>query len=135
MVSSICFALSLICYGIRELTAHGQLRWSSGYFGFWGEQQDYRKYKDNNAKDPLSYEREPAPDNFYYKYIARVKYKERWFTSTNLTVMFTDSYHALQHLYFVFLSLGISLSVDVPFYYVWPSVLFLHWLTRRILSK
>jgi len=104
-------ALSIACYSVSQLLQHGKFKWmSKDRLGFWGEDMDERKYKDFRNDGRLI-----APKNFYYKHIARVPYVERWFTSTNVTVMFTDSYHLLQHLSFVLMACAFSLKSGVNF--------------------
>jgi len=132
--SIISFILSIVAYGISQLQQHGKLRWTKSYNGFWGEESDKRKYKKDLSKDPLGYDLFRAPDNWYYRFF-KIKYKERFPLSSTFLVAFTDGYHHMQFWMFIFLSIGISLSIQVPFYYVWPGVLLINWLTRRLLSK
>jgi len=70
-------ALSIVCYSVKELQAHSKLRWQKGYYGFWDEKSHYRKYKKDWSKDPLGYDRFPAPQNWYYRFF-KIKYKERF---------------------------------------------------------
>lgn len=131
MIALLSFALSLICYGIRELALHGQLRWSKDDDGFWGERSYERKY---------TYD--PPKDNWYYKFF-KIKQRERFLFSTTFLVSLTDGYHLMQSLQFIFEALGIYLAGLVHIWnywlydlaFTWLSVLFLHWLTRRLLSK
>lgn len=126
------FLLAIVCYSISQLCAHHKIKWAGKRYSFWGEDMDKRKYKSVNQNTfmPVA-----APDNFYYKYIAKVKYKERWFTSTNLTSFATDGYHASQSVSFLMLSLGIWQSTGYPFLIVWPSVVCVHAAVYRILQR
>lgn len=132
---------AIACYSISQLLNHGKFRWSKKGLGFWDDKSDLRKYKMELVSGPGSFSAYLpviAPDNFYYKYIARVKYRERWFTSTNLTVSFTDSYHAMQSLSFIFLSLTLALLYGFS-YIVWGSCWLLivctHSVVYHLLSK
>lgn len=129
----VAFMLALMCYSISQLQQHGKLKWMDKGFGFWGAQSWYRKYK-RIVKVNEPYDFEPAPKMWYYKLIGS-KYKERWFTSTWLTVAYTDGYHACQSLMFLFLSFGISQLSHINFFIVWPSLLVVFSLTYRILQK
>lgn len=132
--SIVAFILALMCYSISQLQQHGKLRWSKSSFGFWGTDSDVRKYKKDSSYDPLGYARFPAPKTWYYRLI-KSNYKERWVTSTWLTVAYTDGYHACQSLMFILLSLGISQLSDINFFIVWPSLLVVFSLTYRLLLR
>lgn len=136
-LSILSLIAAVVCYSISQLQQHGKLKWSKGYYGFWDERSYERKYKRDSDSDPLGYVKFPAPDNFYYKRIARVQYKERWFTSSNLTVMFTDGYHACQHLSFVLFGLSIALLLpDLRYFFlVWGIITLTHFTVYRLAQK
>jgi hypothetical protein len=135
----ILIGLSIACRAVGELQQHGKLRWTKEGVGFWGTKSDLRKYK--LVRSPLlkdgTWIEMPAkaPRNFYYRYIARVPYRERWPTSTNFTVAFTDGYHLMQLISFLTLSLGVSLLANVNFFFVWIPILFIHATVYRILQR
>jgi hypothetical protein len=136
LYATISLIISIGCYSISQLAQHKKLLWTKDYFGFWGENQDKRKYKKNWDADPLAWVTYPAPDNWYYKYIARVKYKERWFTSSNLTSFATDGYHLCQSLSFAFLALAFALVTDISYFiFYWPGIILVHASVYRLLSK
>lgn len=121
--------LAVGAYSISQLQQHHKLKGQSDYnnfHSFWGVNSWNRKYK---------LPRQAAPLNWYYKYIARVKYKERWFTSTNLTVMFTDGYHASQAVSFLCLALSLSLFSGYGFLWFWIGIVGVHATVYRLLSK
>lgn len=105
LLSLLSFAIGIAAYTISQLQQHGKLRFNvnNKRFSFWGEDSDKRKYKgQENDKLRLII----APSNWYYKLI-NSPYKERWFTSTWLTVALTDGYHFMQFLFFLFISLSV----------------------------
>jgi hypothetical protein len=136
-IAMISLALAIGCYSISQLVQHGKFKWmSKNPFGFWGDTSDRRKYKRVPIEgQEYSYRITGAPVNFYYKYIARVKYKERWFTSTWLTVNLTDGYHMCQSLSFLLISLTVVLLTGFPYLLVWPGIVFLHAAVYNLLSK
>lgn len=78
LLNIIIFCLGVVVYSLKELQSHGKLKWMKDDkpYGFWGKLSYRRKYKK------------------YYPELG-----ERWPTSTNLTVMFTDFYHLMQFCY------------------------------------
>jgi hypothetical protein len=129
MLSLLCFTLAVICCSIKDLQAHGKLKWMDYGRGFWGEESYYRKYA-----DPI----ENSKNNWYTKFF-KIKYKERWFTSTTFTVFLTDAWHLLQFLIFIFLSLGISLALELhnwqQYLAVYAGIHVVHFLTYRLLQR
>lgn len=125
LINVTAFCLGVIAYSISQLIMHGKLRWSEEPDDFWGVKSWLRKYK-----MPL----EPAPNNWYYK-IVGARHKERWPTSTWITVNFTDGYHACQSVMFVLFSVSLSIGTGLNFFIVWGSVLVLNFLTYRLLQK
>jgi hypothetical protein len=131
----IFFVLSVICYGVSQLVQHGQFRWMTNDDGFWGHDSYIRKYK------LVKGARLSPGVGWYYKFF-KIKYKERFPLSATFLVLATDGYHLCQSLFFFFLSLGIYLTgINIFDYWLWDfltvwfGVLFVHWLTRQILSK
>lgn len=78
LINVIAFCLGVVCYSLRDLQSHGKLKWmkEDEPFNFFGKLSYRRKYKKLNSASG-----------------------ERWPTSTNLTVMFTDFYHLMQFCY------------------------------------
>jgi len=124
-------AVSIACYSVRELQSHGKLRWQDDDQGFWGNNSWLRKYKsyESNGVDLVD-----APDNWYYRFF-KIKYKERFPLSATFLVSFTDGYHTMQSASFVSLAGCVSLLSGIPFYLVWPGIIFVHFLTYKLLSK
>jgi hypothetical protein len=100
--SLIAAVVMIALYRITQLAQHGQLKLGdkTGFdapWRFWGNKSYERKYKRNKVLEK-SYAHFKAPYNWYYRTFG-IKYKERWFTSTWLTVFATDGYHLLQFLW------------------------------------
>jgi hypothetical protein len=122
--------LSLIClsvafYSVKELCAHGKIRFSKKDTDFWGTKSYLRKYN-----DVLGW-----PEYNWYYDLFKITYKERWPTSATFTVAFTDAMHLFQSLHFITLSLGISLLANVNFFLVWGGVLLIHATVYRLLQR
>jgi hypothetical protein len=115
IIAFILFVVAVAAYAICDLDDHGKLRWDSeDYYGFWGKLSDYRKYKLVGTYDEIIREThfrpEKAPKNWYYKnWFWTIKYKERWLTSTNLTVFLTDGWHLMQFVFINSLLLGFAM--------------------------
>lgn len=121
-ISLILFTLSLICYNISQKQLFGQLPWRTKYYGFYGMGSFNRKYKHNGYVLNFStYEKYPAPDNWYYK-LFNIKYKEAFPLSCTALVIFTDLYHLLQFIGFKLLFISISLQLEnfwTSFFIMW----------------
>ena len=110
IVTIVLFVLAVICYTVSQSVIHGKFNLYGGLF--WNQDGWLLKYK-----QPLT-----KVNNWYYHLIG-AKYRERWFTSTWMTVAFTDSYHASQALFKIFLCLSF-----VPFIgWIWAGVLWVTW--------
>jgi len=133
LLAFILLALSNICYVISQLNLHGKLRWSNQKkpYNFFGEKSHIRKYKWHDGDPEV---RIRAPKNLYYKLIGS-DYVEKWFTSTWLTVNFTDVYHLTQSMSYIFLSLGVSILSGVSFIWIWPGLLIVNFLSYKILER
>lgn len=125
IISLFLFALGIVAYAISQLQQHGKLRWSKGDQGFWGNKSSIRKYK-----QPLTV----APYNWYSRFIDSA-YRERWFTSTWLTVAFTDGYHAMQAVSFLCFGGSASLALHIGFLWIWLGILAIHTATRKLLGR
>jgi hypothetical protein len=127
MILALCLlAISIGAYSISQLLLHGKFKWmSKDEYGFFGEESHLRKYTDD-LQEP--------PDNWYYRLIGS-SHKERWFTSTWLTVNFTDGYHAFQSLSFLSIAGCVSLLTGIHFLIIWGLILLIHFLTYKILAK
>jgi hypothetical protein len=97
--SLIAAIVMIALYRITQLQQHGQLKWSAhkNMRGFWGEWSSDRKYK-LWMRSNIVIDKVKAPENWYYR-LFNIKYRERWLTSTWLTVFATDGYHLLQFLW------------------------------------
>jgi hypothetical protein len=136
IVSLISLAIAIACRSISELQQHHKLRWqneANNYFSFWGRNSWVRKYKRESGNTAIF--KLPTAWKWYYKIIGS-KYKERWFTSTWLTVAFTDGYHLMQFIYNIFLSLAVALLIDISYFiWIWIGVVLVHALVYRIAQK
>lgn len=130
------FGLAIVCRAISELQQHHKLRWQDeekDYFSFWGRNSWVRKYKRSNGKSTAIFQVIKKP-NWYYR-LFKLKYKERFPLSATFLVSITDGYHMCQSLFFIFLSLGITTSTGYSFIWVWPGVVFVHFITYRIFQR
>ncbi len=83
MILSICaFAIAVALYTISQLQQQSKLRGQKGDASFWGERSWERKYKARVVGGTKS--------------TIDVEVKERWPTSSTLTVFLTDGYHLMQ---------------------------------------
>lgn len=102
ILSLICFALAVACYGISQLIMHGKSRFRGEFWDISAWQKKYKRIKVPLSRDNyLGWGFVDAPDNWYYKLI-NVRYIERWPTSTSLTVFLTDGLVYLGTWYLVF---------------------------------
>lgn len=136
IISFLSFALGVFCFSCAQLAQHGKFIIDSG---FWDAASWKRKYKvkwisSKSGDLPDLGQFIPAPKNWYYKLIGS-KYKERWFTSTWLTVNLTDGYHACQSAMFILFSISISLLSGVNVFIIWCSLLVVHFLTYKLLQR
>lgn len=131
MILALLFlSLAIACRAIGELHAHGKLKWmSENPRGFWGDDSWKRKYKMEEGNLLM-----PRKPNWYYR-LFRIKYTERWFTSTNLTVLFTDGMHLCQSAFFIFLSVSFSIATGLNFFFIWAGILLVHFLSYRLLQR
>lgn len=100
------FIFSVICYTIKELAAHGKLKWATETYGgglpkFWEQDSWMRKYKKDKINTE-AYKFEGAPNNWYYRFF-KIKYKERFPGSATIFVTLTDGFHLMQFLFKLFL--------------------------------
>lgn len=105
ILSLLCLALSIACFSISQLALHGKLKWTKDQYGFWGSKSDIRKYDFNFNMGRL-----PSKNNWYTR-LFDIRFKERWLTSTWLTVFATDGYHHMQFWMFNFISLAFNFAV------------------------
>ena len=108
-LSLILFSLSIVCYSISQLLNHGKFRWSKKGFGFWDHDSDKRKY------------------------ISKIPF------ARTFLIFLTDGYHLMQALFLLFLSLGISLALELQnwkeYLAVYVGIHVVHFVTYKILSK
>jgi hypothetical protein len=113
MILSLLLLLFTIgCYAVSQLHLHKKGKWQKPGTGFFSEDSDKNKYRN-----------------------ADLRQGERWPTSTNFTVAFTDLYHASQSVMFILLSLAFAIALSINFFLVWLPLLFIHFLYRKFLSK
>ena len=131
----ILFFSSIPFYTISQRWAFGRLKWmGKDRYGFWGEDSDKRKYKRRNNGSPL-YAYHTVKKNWYTG-LLNIKHKERWFTSTNLTISFTDGYHLCQAISHVLMACsfgsiyGWQIGVKV-----WVGIKLMHWIWLKITDK
>jgi hypothetical protein len=136
----ISLALSIACYSVSQLQQHGKLRWMRRndllyMFDFWGSESWVRKYKTFRVEGvdaPVE-----AEQNWYTR-LFKIKYTERWPTSTWLTVAFTDGYHLMQFFFLLFLSLSVALFIGFNWLLllgVWSGIHTIHALVYKLLSR
>lgn len=134
MVLALVFlVLAIGCYSISQLQQHGKLKWMGKGFGFWGVRSWNRKYKWDTNGIVIR-----APKNLYYKYFARVPFKERFPLSATLLVFTTDGYHLMQFFFFLFISLSSGMALQLNWWLiavVWLLVHLVHFGAYRIFQK
>jgi hypothetical protein len=133
LISLISFALAIGCYVCSQAQQHGKLRWMNWKddMGFLGENSDKRKY------DNFRIGRIPAKVNFYTRLMG-VKFKERWFTSTNLTVFLTDFYHLMQFFSFILYSLCVTLLIGFTWWTlvgIWLGVHAISFIVYKLVTR
>lgn len=98
ILSTIFFALAVVCYAINQLWNHGKLKTNSH---FWDSVSYLNKYDTKNValKAPLN--------NWYYKFF-KIPYKERFPGSATIFVFLTDGMHLTQFLFNLFIPLAMS---------------------------
>lgn len=128
---------AIAAYSIGQLVQHGKIRWSKDVFGFWGEESDRRKYHRKPRTPDGGYWITGAKVNWYTR-LFKIKYAERWPTSTNLTVFLTDGYHLMQFFMFIFLSLSITFAIGFDWWLlagVWSGIHLVHFGVYKLLQK
>lgn len=102
VINIISFCFSVVAYSLKELQSHGKLKWmkEDKPFSFFGKLSYRRKYKKLNSASG-----------------------ERWPTSTNLTVMFTDFYHLMQFAFKLFIILTL-VTYEPIFNMVWDFIIY-----------
>lgn len=138
ILSFLSFAAAVCCYSIKELQAHGKLKWSKDYNGFWGQDSSNRKYKKDWSKDPLGYDVFKAPNTWYYRFF-KIKYKERFPLSATLLVSLTDGSHLMQTALKLLFCISI-VTYSIPFSWWMVLIYFVEWglvftITYKCLSK
>jgi hypothetical protein len=118
MISIVLLLLAIGCYTLSQLHLHKKGKWQKPGFGFFGEDSDKRKYKNFDSKQG-----------------------ERWPTSTNITIFATDLYHAIQALFFIFISISVSIPLELgwnewwEFILTWSIVHILHAVLYKVLTR
>jgi hypothetical protein len=135
MISLSLLLLGIACYSIKELALHGKLRWSGKHTSFWGNNSWMRKY---NYKGDMY--RDLPPDNWYYRTFS-IDYKERFPLSATALVFLTDGMHLAQFFFLLFLSLSVSIPLELgwneflEWALVWSLSHLVHFFTYWILQK
>lgn len=132
---------AIAAYSISQLQQHGKLRFAridtlKGRLSFFGYSSDKRKYR-GIWNGPISFTLMQPKDNWYYRTF-KIAHRERWFTSTNLTVAFTDGYHMCQALFLLFLSLSITFAIGFDWLLlagVWSGIHIIHAGVYKLLQK
>lgn len=88
------FIFAVIVFAIRELHAHGKLKWMEEDFSFWGKNSYLRKYQ-NIHKDKSKFQVNIPLGNWYYNFF-KIRYHEAFPGSATILVFVTDAPHALQ---------------------------------------
>lgn len=128
------FVIAVIFFALKELAAHG--KFNDKPTGFWGVDSWKRKYAFNGDYVLVPNE---GHKNWYQK-LFRIRYKEKFFLSSTLLVMFTDSMHFFQFLFKVFLCLAMALHEPILIWWLEAVIAFVLFgiiftLCYRILSK
>lgn len=140
LISILSFCLAVFFYSVKELQAHGKLKWSNALMDFWGSESYVRKYKGKwqNDNTGYNYDFEHPSDNWYYRFF-KIKYKERFPLSATLLVSITDGAHLMQTLFKILFCVSIvTYSMEFSWWIV--LVYFVEWgvvftLTYKWLSK
>ena len=127
LLALLLLAIGIACYSIRELQSQGKLKWQKEDASFWGNDSWTRKYKTENGI--------PVPASGWYYKLIKVHYKERWPTSTWLTVNLTDGYHALQSLSFLSIAGCVCLFSGINFFIVWGVIIGTHFAAYYLTQK
>jgi hypothetical protein len=135
ILALVLLALGIGCYSVKELQAHGKLRWMQhgNYIrAFWDEDSYLRKYKLTNEGTVIV-----APQNWYYRFF-KIKYKERFPLSATFLVAFTDGMHLMQFFFLLFISLSVALLIGFNWWtllLVWSGIHIVHASVYRLLSR
>lgn len=122
-------SLGIVARAISELAWHGKLKWSGKHTTFWGNNSWMRKY---NFKGDMY--NDLPPNNWYYRTF-NIDYRERFPLSATALVFLTDGMHLMQFVYHLCLALSFSLATGIHFLILWCSIVAIHAVTYRILSK
>lgn len=133
ILSFISFALGVFCFSVKELQAHGKLKWVKDGHPFWDQDSWERKYASDDEGHIL-----PAPDNWYYRFF-KIKYKERFPLSATLLVSLTDGAHLMQTAFKVLFCISI-VTYSMEFCWWMVLIYFVEWglvftVTYKWLSK
>lgn len=134
ILSFLSFALGVVCYSVKELQAHGKLKWMDNPTGFWGSKSWVRKYKPDYRAGLTR----TGPNNWYYRFF-KLSWKERFPLSATLLVSITDGSHLMQTAFKVLFCISIvTYSMDFSWWMVF--CYFVIWgltftITYKFLSK
>lgn len=119
LLNIISFCLSVVAYSLKELQAHGKIRWANHPSNFWWSDSWIRKYKIDPKR---SNQFIPAPDNWYYK-LFKITYKEIFPLSATALVFLTDGYHLMQFCYKVLFIVSL-VTYEPIFNMVWDFIIY-----------
>lgn len=121
---------AIAAYSISQLAMHRKIKWwPVKDLAFWGDQSWARKYKMDSNENFIS-----APNTWYYRFF-KIKYKERFPLSATALVNFTDGYHLSQSVMFLCLAGSFSIASSLNFFLVWGGILFVHFVTYKLLQR
>lgn len=131
IIQIIAFILAVIAYSIKELCAHGKIKWSGEPDSFFGSESWGRKYRGYYSV-PTWY-LDMAPNTWYYQWF-KIQYKERFLLSATALSFLTDGMHLFQMLF------KIAFSIAIAGLSWWAVAWFLAWsvvftVSYRLLSK
>lgn len=130
MITILFSVLLVVLYRTGQMAQHGKLTGRGD--DFFGSSSSNRKYK---VKKGMFID---APDTWYYRF-NDLEYKERWPTSTTLTVFLTDWYHLSQFLWLRCLNIIIADTMTgnfwLWFFGSWVGVSGLMWATEKVFKR
>lgn len=113
LTSIALFIFAVIPYAIKELQAHGKLKWMTSYNGgFWSIDSWKNKYKKHHLKNVDYYDMLQPTNNWYYRFF-KIKHKERFPGSATIFVTFTDGFHLMQFLFKLFLIASLVMYKEI----------------------
>lgn len=94
-------------YSLKELCAHGKIKWTHAPDDFFGAKSWGRKYKGKFVESIGEWYFEHAPDTWYYNWF-KIENKERFPLSATVLSFLTDGMHLFQMFFKINLSIAIA---------------------------